>query len=185
MPKGLHRRYGLRHLHFITCSCYRRLPLFASARAKNLFVQILGEVRDRYGFALAGYVVMPNHIHLLIGESANGTLSTVMQILKQRVSRRLRRKPRRKSAAQQLALPFPQMNSTLPQFWQPRFYDFNVWSQSKFVEKLHYMHMNPVKRNLVTHPKDWPWSSFPFTRKRKRRCCVWIPHIDACLLYTS
>ena len=70
MPKGLHRRYGLRHLHFITCSCYRRLPLFASARAKNLFVAILGEVRDRYGFALAGYVVMPNHIHLLIGEPA-------------------------------------------------------------------------------------------------------------------
>ncbi len=59
MPKGLHRHYGLRHLHFITCSCYRRLPLFASARAKNLFVKIPGEVRDRYGFALAGYIVMP------------------------------------------------------------------------------------------------------------------------------
>src|SRR5579864_7587338 len=91
MPKGLRRRYGLRHLHFITCSCYRRLPLFASARAKNLFVKILGEVRDRYGFALAGYVVMPNHIHLLIGEPAKGTPSTVMQVVKQRVSRRLRR----------------------------------------------------------------------------------------------
>ena len=68
-PKGLHRPYGLRHLHFITCSCYRRLPLFASARAKNLFVKILDDVRNRNGFALAGYVVMPNHIHLLIGES--------------------------------------------------------------------------------------------------------------------
>jgi REP element-mobilizing transposase RayT len=54
MPKGLRRRYGLRHLHFITCSCYRRLPLFSSARTKNMFVKILGEVRDRYGFSLAG-----------------------------------------------------------------------------------------------------------------------------------
>jgi REP element-mobilizing transposase RayT len=72
MPKGLRPRYGLRHLHFITCSCYRRLPLFASARAKNLFVRILGEVRDRYGFALAVYIVMPNRIHLLIGEPAKG-----------------------------------------------------------------------------------------------------------------
>jgi putative transposase len=103
MPKDLHRRYGLRHLHFITCSCYRRLPLFASARAKNLFVKILGEVRNRYGFALAGYVVMPNHVHLLIGEPTKGTPFTVMQVLKQRVSRHLRRRPRRKLSSHQLA----------------------------------------------------------------------------------
>jgi putative transposase len=167
MPKGLHRRYGLRHLHFITCSCYRRLPLFASARAKNLFVKTLGEVRDRYGFALAGYVVMPNHIHLLIGEPAKGTPSTIMQILKQRVSRHLRRQPRRKRSSHQLALPFPHSNDSLPQFWQPRFYDFNVWSQTKFVEKLQYMHMNPVRRKLVAHPKDWPWSSFSFYAKKE------------------
>jgi putative transposase len=167
MPKGLHRRYGLRHLHFITCSCYRRMPLFASARAKNLFVKILGEVRDLYGFELAGYVVMPNHIHLLIGEPTKSTPSTVMQVLKQRVSRQLRRKPRRKRSSPQLALPFPQRNDSLPPFWQPRFYDFNVWSQSKFVEKLQYMHMNPIKGKLVTHPKDWPWSSFSFYSKKE------------------
>jgi REP element-mobilizing transposase RayT len=132
MPKGLRRRYGLRHLHFITCSCYRRLPLFASARAKNLFVKILGEVRDRYGFALAGYVVMPEHIHLLLGEPAKGSPSTVMQVLKQRVSRRLRRKPRNKAASQQLRLPFRHAHDFLPQFWQPRFHDFtgagSTWS---------------------------------------------------------
>ena len=167
MPKGLHRRYGLHHLHFITCSCYRRLPLFASAHARNLFVKILGEVRDRYGFVLAGYVVMPNHIHLLIGEPAAGTPSTVMQVLKQRVSRRLRRKPRKRISSQQLRLPFRQANDLLPQFWQPRFYGFNVWSQTKFVEKLHYMHMNPIKRKLVTHPRDWPWSSFSFYAKKE------------------
>jgi len=126
MPKGLRRRYGLRHLHFISCSCYRRLPLLASARAKNLFVKILGEVRDRHGFALAGYVVMPNHIHLLIGEPAKGTPSTVMQVLKQRVSGRLRRKARQMLSSQQLQLPFRDAHGFLPQFWQPRFYDFNV-----------------------------------------------------------
>ena len=163
MPSGLTRRYGQGHLHFITCSCYRRLPLFASVRAKNLFVKILGEVRDRYRFALAGYVVMPEHVHLLISESAKGTPSTVMQVLKQRVSRRLRRKSR--ASTQQLTLRFPSSDHCLPQFWQPRFYDFNVWSQKKFVEKLHYMHRNPVKRKLVAHPKDWLWSSFSFYAK--------------------
>jgi putative transposase len=167
MPKGLRRRYGLGHLHFITCSCYRRLPLLASARAKNLFAKILGVVRDRHGFALLGYVVMPEHIHLLISEPAKGTPSTVMQVLKQLVSRRLRRKPRKNVSSQQLRLPFRHAHDFLPQFWQPRFYDFNVWSQTKFVEKLQYMHMNPLKRKLVAHPRDWPWSSFSFYAKKE------------------
>jgi len=167
VPKGLHRRYGLQHLHFITCSCYRRLSLLSSVRARNTFTRILGEVRDRYEFKLAGYVVMPEHIHLLISEPPNATPSKVMQVLKQRVSRRLRHKPRKKASAAQLRLPFRHAHDFLPQFWQPRFYDFNVWSQKKFVEKLHYMHMNPLKRKLVTHPRDWPWSSFSFYAKKE------------------
>jgi REP-associated tyrosine transposase len=162
MPKGLRRRYGQGHLHFITCSCYRRLPLFASVRWKNLFVRIVDQVRDRYGFALAGYVVMPEHIHLLISEPAKGTASTILQVLKQRVSRRLRRKSRSRTGAAQLSLRFSRNHNALPHFWQPRFYDFNVWSQKKKVEKLQYMHMNPLKRKLVAHPKDWPWSSVSF-----------------------
>jgi len=143
------------------------MPLFASSRAKNLFVKILGEVRDCYGFAVAGYVVMPNHIHLLISEPAKGTPPTVMQVLKQRVSRRIRRKPRKKVSFQQLRLPFRHAHDFLRQFWQSRFYDFNVWSHTKFVEKLQYMHMNPVKRKLVAHPKDWTWSSFLFYAKKE------------------
>ena len=79
---------------FITFTCYRRLPLLRSVRARNAFVHVLGEVRDRYGFSTVGYVVMPEHIHLLISEPAKGTPSTVIQVLKQRVSRRLRRKRR-------------------------------------------------------------------------------------------
>jgi putative transposase len=101
---------------------------------------------------------MPEHIHLLVGEPAKGTPSTVIQVLKQRVSRRLRRKKRKPAA--QLSLAFEDGAESLPRFWQRRFYDFNVWSLKKRVEKLHYMHMNPLKRKLVDHPRDWPWSSF-------------------------
>lgn len=160
MANKLIRHYGRGHLHFITFTCYRRLPLLRSVRAKNVFVQILGEVRDRYEFSLVGYVVMPEHIHLLLGEPAKGSPSTVVQVLKQRVSRRLRRKKRPTTA--QLSLTFARDESALPRFWQRRFYDFNVWSLKKRVEKLHYMHMNPLKRKLVEHPRDWPWSSFSF-----------------------
>ena len=165
MPKGLKRYYGQQHLHFITCSCYRRLPLLRSVRAKNTFAKILSQVRQRYGFALVGYVVMPEHIHLLIGEPARGTPSTVMQVLKQRVSHRLRRK--RRASCAQLPLRFDRAGEALPRFWQLRFHDFNVWSHKKRVEKLQYMHLNPVKRGLALHPKDWPWSSFSFYSKRQ------------------
>jgi len=136
------------------------VPFLRSVRAKNTSVQILGEVRDRYGFSLVGYVVMPEHIHLLMSELKIGTPSTVIQVLKQRVSRRLRRKKR--ANAGQLNLSFEGAEDSQRRFWQRRFYDFNVWSLKKRVEKLHYMHMNPLKRKLVDHPKDWPWSSFPF-----------------------
>ena len=159
MPKNLKRYYGHGHLHFITCSCYRRKPLLGSARARNRFAKILGEVRARYGFALVGYVVMPEHVHLMIGEPKTGTPSTVLQVLKQRVSRNLRGRKRRAPAGQ-LRLHFPGGRDSLPPFWQRRFHDFNVWSAKKRTEKLEYMHANPVKRGLVKDPQHWPWSSY-------------------------
>src|SRR6267378_7038162 len=116
MANKLTRHYGRNHLHFITFTCYRRLPLLRSVRARNVFVKLLGEVRDRYGFSLVGYVVMPEHIHLLIGEPVKGTPSTVIQVLKQRVSRRLRRKSR--APAGQLHLMFASGDDSLPRFWQ-------------------------------------------------------------------
>jgi putative transposase len=166
MANNLIRRYGRGHLHFITFTCYRRLPLLRSVRARNAFVHVLGEVRDRYGFSLVGYVVMPEHIHPLISEPAKGTPSTVIQVLKQRVSRRLRRK--RRAPAGQLNLTFAIGDDSLPRFWRRRFYDFNVWRLKKRVEKLHYMHMNPLNRKLADHPKDWPWSSLCFYSNLKR-----------------
>jgi putative transposase len=166
MPKGLKRIYGFGHLHFITFSCYRRLPLLRTVRARNTFVQILGEVRTKHGFKLVGYVVMPEHVHLLISEPSHGNPSIVIRVLKQRVSRRLRRRSSRRTPAEQRSLAFHRSESQLPQFWQRRFYDFNVWSRKKRIEKLNYMHMNPVKRKLVENPKDWPWSSYAFCQRK-------------------
>jgi len=162
MPKGLKRYYGRGDLHFLTFSCYRRLPLLKSARARNLFVRALAKIRERYQFRLVGYVVMPNHVHLLISEPPKVTPSVMLKVLKQRVSRDLRRNKR--GARGQLRFGFIGAGN-LPRFWQPRFYDFNVWSERKVREKLEYMHANPVTRNLVNHPKNWPWSSWSFYAK--------------------
>jgi putative transposase len=130
MRNKLLRIYGHGHLHFITFSCYRRQKLLGTARARNLFVQALGEVRNRHQFSLAGYVVMPEHVHLLIGEPKKGNPSKTIQALKQSVSRRLRNKSRRKSALNQLCLGFA-VAEIPAHFWQRRFYDFNVWSHEK------------------------------------------------------
>ena len=162
----LKRFYGRRDLHFVTFSCYRRRPYLGTVRARNRFVRILEEVRLRHAFALLGYVVMPEHVHLLIGEPASGTPSRVLQVLKQKVSRALRGK--RTSSGGQLQLAFASEAGEAPAFWQRRFYDFNVWSANKLFEKLEYMHDNPVKRKMVRHPKEWPWSSWSHYAKPQR-----------------
>src|SRR4029077_5997029 len=96
MPRHLHRYYGSGYAHFITSSCYHQRPLLGNASRRNLFVKILEEVRLRYHFVVLGYVVMPEHIHLLISEPDRGTPSTVMQVLKQRFARRVLSELRRK-----------------------------------------------------------------------------------------
>ena len=155
VTKGLHRYYGTRDLHFITCSCYRREPHLGTARRRDLFLKLLEETRRKYRFVVHGYVLMPEHFHLLMTEPEVGDPSVVMKVVKQRFARRVNRKGKRSSAGQR-SFWDPAPDSV----WQKRFYDFNVWSERKRIEKLRYMHRNPVKRGLVEQPEHWKWSSF-------------------------
>jgi putative transposase len=127
-------------LHFVTFSCYQRQPLLTSPQAKDLFEAALEQARIRYRFFVTGYVVMPEHVHLLVSEPEQGTLAQALQAVKQSVARKL--------------------IGGGEHFWQARYYDFNVWSAAKRIEKLRYMHRNPVTRGLVSRPEDWNWSSF-------------------------
>jgi putative transposase len=106
---------------------------------------------------------MPEHVHLLISESAAVPPAKIVQVFKQRVSRGLRGK--RRSKKNQLSLQFREPQAELRRFWQRRYYDFNIYSRKKLWEKLQYMHANPVEERLVQHPRDWPWSSFSFYAK--------------------
>ena len=92
MPNKLHRYYGAGYLHFITTSCYRRTPLLASPQHRDLLLEVLEQMRRRYRFVLAGYVVMPEHVHLLLSEPERGNPSKVMQAIKQGFARRLLQK---------------------------------------------------------------------------------------------
>lgn len=148
------RYYGSGDLHFITACCYHRQPFLGSASHRDLFLRVLEQMRRRYRFAVAGYVIMPEHFHLLLSEPQRQTISTVVQALKLGFSRRLL------SPGQ--ALCGPDLPRGPRRIWQARFYDFNVWSEPKRIEKLRYMHRNPVKRGLVVSAEQWRWSSFRY-----------------------
>jgi putative transposase len=137
MPSGLKRSQKCGDLHLITFSCYGRKPHPAELAAKETFEFSLEKMRQEYRFAVVGYVVMPEHVHLLLTEPAEERLAAALQALKISVSKRLTAKP----------------------FWQRRYYDFNVYTTGKRAEKLGYMHRNPVTRGLVEAPEDWKWSS--------------------------
>ncbi len=143
MTAGLKRYYLEGSHHFITSSCYWRQQHLGMASRRDLFLRVLEQARRRYGFALLGYVVMPEHIHLLMTMPAVGDPSVVMKVVKERFTRLLRK-------SEEFTGPM----------WQKRFYDFNVCTDKKRVEKLRYMHRNPVKRGLVKSPEEWQWSSF-------------------------
>jgi REP-associated tyrosine transposase len=132
---------------------------------RDLFLRILEEARQKYRFVVHGYVVMPEHFHLLMTEPELGDPSVVMKVLKERFTRMLRTegKSEDKSEGAPLIASFAMSGSPHHEpvpIWQKRFYDFNVWTEEKQIEKLRYMHRNPVKRGLVENPEQWEWSSF-------------------------
>ena len=141
MPHGLKRFQKAEALHFITFSCFDRLPFLDAPDPKNTVEAVLELTRARHQARVYAYVLMPEHVHLLVNEPRLRTLATAVQVLKQKTSRQL------KIAGE-------------PQFWQRRYYDFVVPCEAKRVEKLRYIHRNPVKRGLAADPSGWRWSSF-------------------------
>ncbi len=141
MTSGLKRFQQGNCLHFLTFSCYRRQPLLGTPTARSIFEEELERIRLWYGIFIRGYVVMPEHVHLLVSEPERKSLVIAIQILKQTISRKLR-------------------PSEQPHFWLPRYYDVPIWNESKSIEKLRYIHRNPVMRELVQTPDQWEWSSF-------------------------
>ena len=117
MPWGLHRYQQAKDLHFITFSCYRRRPKLGTGESRDAFERSLERVRRQYSLYVTGYAVMPEHVHLLLSEPPDAPLAKALQSLKQSVARTL---------ALRGAEPF----------WQARYYDFNVYSERKRIEKL-------------------------------------------------
>jgi REP-associated tyrosine transposase len=144
MTEGLIRLQHAGQTHFVTFSCYRRETKLTTPLLRALFLETLEKTRQKFSLRVYGYVVMPEHVHLLLSEPASGTLAGAIHFLKLSSAKQ-------KESDEQKAT---------GHFWQKRYYDRNIRSYSDFTEKLRYIHRNPVKRGLCENAEDWPWSSF-------------------------
>lgn len=140
MPSGLKRFQRAESLHFITFSCFHRIALLETPAVRETLEAALEQVRARHRARVYAYVLMPEHVHLLINEPPEILLAQFLKVVKQATSRKLRG-PREK-------------------FWQERYYDSNIRGEKPRTEVIRYIHRNPVVRGLVAKPEDWPWSSF-------------------------
>jgi putative transposase len=168
MPR-LQHFYGENHLHYLTANIYRKARIFDSERYKRKFVQTLDDLRTELGFRIIGYVLMPEHCHLLLWPGPLANPSQIMQKLSERTANFILRNLRENLAfpwcrkmLERFELPPSVHGHTHYRVWNRRGYDMNLWSERKVQEKLNYMHNNPVKRGLVAQPGDWPWSSWRY-----------------------
>ncbi len=171
MPGRLRRHDEYGHAHFLTVSCYRRLPFFRHDTVKQVFVDAMCRARTELGIRWIAYVIMPEHVHLLVHPTPQGVdqpvpISKVLHRLKQ-TSGRYGKDALRTVWSSRRTLGTPRLDAwaigegTKP-FWKTRGHDFNVTTEKTFHTKLDYVHKNPITRGLVDRADQWRWSSYRY-----------------------
>ena len=154
------------HAHFLTFSCYQRMPLLTNDAWRTLLASAIRASCEKYEVALWAYVFMPEHVHLLL-KPRRGTyrLATFEQSIKTSSAMSiLNELKRQKAPVLKNLLVEERPGRWIHRFWQEGGgHDLNIWSMKKAIEKAQYCHSNPVKRRLVISADRWKWSSF--------RCC--------------
>ncbi len=138
----VHRLRVTDRIFFVTVSLHRVVEAIGESEYP-LLIDVLEGARQRLGFSLYGYVLMPDHWHTLVWARFPLTISQVIHDIKKVSARRLH--ARRGSEGP---------------LWQHQFWDRFVRHAKEFNERLTYMHLNPVRKGLVTRPEEWRWSSY-------------------------
>ena len=153
------RRYHLpNQAVFITAVCHQRKLILANAKEKQLFLEIMREVKTEIPFQLIAYVILNDHFHCLIRPEANSDFPRIIQSLKLRFTHRWKREN---------AVEIP---VTL---WQRRFWDHVIRDTEDLHRHLDYIHYNPVKHGYVKDPNDYNWSSFKAHQAKGRYPTGW------------
>ena len=150
-----------KHVHFVTFSCYKRRKYLSADHAKRIVIGHLGSRLARFHGLCPGFVIMPNHVHVLVWFPETGQFSVFLNKWKDQTSAALKAFFR-----ERLSSYWSQVDDT-DSIWQQRYYGFNIWNREKLEEKLEYMHRNPVRAGFVERPTDWPWSSARWYADRK------------------
>ena len=144
------------HAHFLTFSCYKRRRILDSDQAKKVVLGVLCSQLAKQHGRCVGFVIMPDHVHAIVWFAIDDQISHFVKQWKQRSSIHIKRMFRTtiRSYSQSIDLTDP--------VWQARFYDFNIYTEKKLLEKLRYMHRNPIEKGLVARATDWVWISAMF-----------------------
>jgi len=148
--------------HYVTSVTYNRVPVFRSARACEIFVEVLSEVRNKFPYKLIGYVIMPDHVHAIIN-NATGTISDWLRRVRGNSARTVLawlREEQHVMSLKRLALNPPQKRRHTHALWQKDPSVIDLTSPKFIRQKLNYLHLNPVRAGLCQHPADWTWSSY-------------------------
>lgn len=150
------------HAHFLTFSCWQRRPLLNRDRSRMWMVDSLNRVRQNLNVSIWAYVIMPEHVHLLLFPREPGIgISRILAALKAPVSRAAKNYLQETGQQEWLnRLTTKKGSGETFRFWQPGGgYDHNLWNSRPIEEVINYIHANPVRRGLVERPTDWDWSS--------------------------
>jgi REP element-mobilizing transposase RayT len=160
---GLPRFHIAGHIYYITTVVYDRLPIFTRPSFIIPLIDSLNFYRHKRAFKLLGYVIMPDHIHLIIWPFGASTVSDIMRDYKKFTSVHLIRQAEVENVGDWLAA-FQQAGEETGRsdnkVWQDSYWDENVYSEGFLYQKLNYVHRNPLRTDLVEHLVDYPYSSY-------------------------
>ncbi|MEK6643299.1 MAG: transposase [Planctomycetota bacterium] len=150
------------HAHELTFCCYQRLPLLSKDRTREWFIEALEFARSRWTFELWAYVIMPEHVHVLLyPTSTHYDISLILKSIKLSVSRKAMHYLKKNAPhwLDKLKVVWPD-GRIEHRFWQQGGgYDRNIYSEKVAWASINYIHENPVRRGLVDSKTDWRWSS--------------------------
>ncbi len=149
------------HAHHLTFSCFQRQPFFLGKQSPRWFLECLDSARQSAGFDLWAYVIMPEHVHLVIWPHEGVRISNILSCIKRPVTAKVLAWVTTNSPKFLARMTQAHADGTTSRhFWQAGGgYDRNLWSAQEIYEKIKYVHENPVRRKLVQVPWDWSWSS--------------------------
>ena len=153
---------------YITIVTKDRLPVFRTDHVKEVICRAIDEARKSAGFLLFAYVIMWDHMHLLT--SRPSTTSNVLRVLKGITARRLIDYLREKNHFSSLAkLQHQERDRNFKySLWQTEKNVLPIFSEGMFMEKVKYIHQNPVRAGLCERAEEYQWSSARIWKARPR-----------------